>query len=400
MLKQLIVALTLGSTLLGISGCAKQEFRKEQLSEVEGLNGSRAIPPKIDILIVADNTPSVANPYPTLQAEIANFIADLQQKNWDFHIAQMPVELLNPSLNYHPITQVLVNPAYNSHVLADGSFTSGTGIVPQSAALTNASSFQIGNFPIITSGNGDNTYTNMYNTLTRAQSDLYTNFLRADAPLAIIIVSNGYDRTITDNHGQMISGGTTNLANYASNLVSLKGSQNMLRFYPVVSYGWAQTNCLTAGGSALPGTSYFAMLNGYLQGASFNFCDMNSLGSAMANIEADLAKVVVQSYIFSAIVLDQEPLIDSKFQVLKDGQVLNQDSSNGWQYLGRQSTYQVYNVCDPNDQSNIDRSGVCPGGTIKPINPPRMPATGYVIQLNGSARMTRANTYNVVYDRR
>lgn len=383
--------------VLGVSivGCAKQQFVKQQFNEaVAAASGSRTLPAKVDILLVPDNTGSVNVAFTQLQSELANFVSNLQSQAWDYHIASSPIDYQG---SYYPINQVLVNPTYNTTTASDGTALNPTSdVVPANYAVTSVNNFQMMSLPT-NAGNGDNTYINTYNTLSHAKSG-GSNFLRPDAPLAIVVITNGYDGTVTDSTGTFLSNGTQNLQNYANELSALKGSSSMVRFYPIAAYryniGQSSNYCLTPGGQSFIGTSYFAM-NTYLPGLgqydssgneTEDFCNMTSLTNVFNDIQANLQSMV-QDYVYSAIVLSDEPVINSDFQVTKNGNVLPQDPNNGWEYLGYESNFcTVTSVINPST------------GVESPITPCLFQQTGYVIQLNGSAQMWGGDVPNVVTD--
>jgi hypothetical protein len=95
--------------------------------------------------------------------------------------------------------------------------------------------------------------------------------------------------------------------------------------------------------------------------------------SVLDRIEADL-KTVRQSYVYSYLVLDEKP-IESSITLTKKGQTIPKSNQNGWSYLGGPRT--VGTVTHIQEEN----------GSLTALNPPLNQRTGYVIQLNGNARV-------------
>ncbi len=371
------------------AGCAKQEFVKEQFTASASAVGFRYLPAKVDILMVPDNTGSINSVFSTVQSQLAGFVSGLQGQYWDYHVGRSPVYY--PSGTTRTVgNPVLVNGTYNTNVLADGSTVPATGIVPADRATTN-----LNNFPILQTayqtGSGDNTFQNTYSALVNAQNDSYTNFLRQDALLAVIVMTNGYDITISDGYGNISGAQSTNIQNYANQLISFKGTSKLVRFYAVASYGVTTNDPYC--GTSFSGNGYFG-INQFILGlpkfdgsgnAISNICNASAMANVFADIQANL-NIVKQSYIYSNIVLTDQP-IASSIVLTKNGVTVPQDPTNGWSYKGMNTVYTVTGI---KDQST---------GVVTQLSPGLNQRTGYVIQLNGSAQMVGSDTPNLTYEK-
>lgn len=388
MLKQLLVGAVLSTTLMGFVGCAKQEFQKVDEKAAAAAVGARFLPAKVDILVVPDNSASVNMAYQVLQAQFSGFIQNLSNRNWDYHVARSPISY---SGGYYPIRQVLVNPKFNTSTLPDGTPNPSSGTVPSDRALTNASAFQILDGTAATDS-FDRTFTNTYNTLVEADRDQYTGFLREDAPLAIVVVTNGYEGTITDVRGNYLSNGYSELQRHAANFLALKGgSKSLLHFFAIAanrySDGNATSYCLTQYSASRPGTAYRAMselISG--PGLSHDFCDSSSLTNALNSIAAKLEEKK-QSYVYSRIVLDREPVPSSIRVMRPDGTQVPEGPVDGWQYRGFMS-----------DVPTI--TAIQDAGRIIALSPGLSRRTGYVIELTGSARFIGDQEPQIYFQRR
>lgn len=385
--QKLYIALISSFILLGmtIAGCAQQQFQKAQFVATTSAAGSRSLPAKVDILLVIDNSASMSNAISIVQAQLGQFISNLQGEFWDYHVAHTTI--MSPT----NINQVLVNPTYNTQNLPDGTFNQAGGIVPPGSAITQADS---SNFPLLitttpTGGGEDYTYSDIYGTLVNAKNDKVTNFLRDDALLAIVVVTNGAEYSVDPNHNGTIN--TNLLQQYANNLISLKGGSNLIRFFSAASFAYRPNSCLTIGGTAWPGTSYLSM-NNYIPGFGADFCDPNALNNVLDNINQKL-QAIRQSYVYSSIVLDQQPIPDS-IVITNNGTTIPRDNANGWSYpcstCNTNGLGTVYTITAVQDQTT---------GRITALNPGLAQQTGYVIQLNGSARMIGSATPQVQYER-
>lgn len=387
---------------MALTSCAKEEFQKQTVQATAAAVGFRQIPAKVDILIVPDNSPSVNGALSTVQSKLGSFVSSLQNQYWDYHVAKSFI--VNPS----PIREVLVNPEFNTRFLKDGTDIGTSHMVVAPYARTNPNAFSL--LPsTTTASSNDRTYENTYNNLVEVTTTgAAVNFLRPDAMLAIIVVTNGAEGSVDSNGNGAIdsSSAWSLLEQYAESFKSLKNyDERLIRFYPIASYALHNsttgTSCLAPGGTALPGGSYFAM-NNYIPGLPMyntsggeilNFCNSGSLNNVLGDIAANL-NIIKQAYVHSNIVLDEEP-IESTLVVSKNGQTLAKDPTNGWQYRGFGTVYTITHILD---ESGTEQPIFCPGSTTQICGLNRK--TGYVIELNGSARMVGSDVPGVSYEAR
>lgn len=381
MLKMPIAILLLA--VLALAGCAKEEYRKQIYQQSSGSVGFRYLPAKVDIIIVPDNTDSANNAMPIIQANLGGFISGMQSMYWDYHVAKS--DMINPSA----INRVLVHPTYNSSTLSDGTFVQNTGIVPPGPAVTNPSNFSL--LPSSSySPNSDETFNYLIGNLNAAKNDTVTNFLRPDALLAVIVVTNGFEGNIDPGYNGV---NQTVANNYAASLIGIKGNSSLIRYFPVSATGYHTGNgsdsCLTPGGSSRDGRSYRSVLNGgtfqsgALQGNSFDFCSSAALSGVLSSISQNL-DLVRQSYLYTRIVLKEEP-IESTLKVFKNGRQLINGSE--WAYKGFQTNVPtVTGIEDPITHTTLAVS----------LNKD----TGYVIELYGSGVMRGNDQPRYEYEKR
>ncbi|MBI2606373.1 MAG: hypothetical protein HYW49_09865 [Deltaproteobacteria bacterium] len=384
---------------MALGGCGKQEYRKAEFAATSQEAGARQLPAKVDIVIVPDNSGSMNAALATVESQMAGFVSSLRSKYWDFRIAKTAI--INPS----PIQKVLVNPDFNGATLPDGTPNPNAAtVVPSANALTDAGSF----LPLVTSldatGAPDLAYQNTEANVravtftsdggtgwpTKDYSVLGVNptlpavsppLLRKDALLAVIVLTNGAEYSVDPNHNGYLS--TTQLSTWAAKFKALRVSPSLVRFYPIAANSaYAAGGCL--GGPAYIGTSYTRMVtDGYLPGKAFNICDFSALSNVLTSIENDLT-ITRESYVRSYIVIPHEPIVSS-IRVYKNGVQLSQGETNGWVYEGGPKTVSTV--------SGILSSN----GQIIPFTADQQ--TGYVIRLNGSARLIGNDVPDVQYQR-
>src|SRR5689334_13990319 len=82
---------TLTSIVILLSACGKTEFNT--LNTTQNLNGpgNFIIPPKVDILMVEDDTGSMHEAYSKIASETREFLNYLDRSEWNYHFAAMPL---------------------------------------------------------------------------------------------------------------------------------------------------------------------------------------------------------------------------------------------------------------------------------------------------------------------
>lgn len=373
------------SALMILTACGTQDFQQRQFIAASAPSGFRALPAKVDLLFVLDDSPSVSAASSIISQQLSTFTNQLQTKYWDYHVAKTSI------VRSEDVTSVLVNPLFNTDRLFDGTQISSAtpgelGIVPQGYAINAPSQFNL-SLSITGSGAGDAAYENLIRTLSSLQTSHPTNFLRSDALLAIILISNGYDRNVDTDPFNNVLENRYMLNTYASQLLQIKGNQSdLIKFYPVVSFAYRDRTCIN-GSNAFKGSSYLEM-NTLIGGAAFDFCNTSALNSVLSNVASQL-EIIKQAYIYDYIVLNEQPRDNENLKIYKNGSLLPRNEQNGWSYSeswGIQTVPTISSVFDQRTQ------------TVRSITPLNR-RTGYVIRLNGSAKMKGNDVPNIEYER-
>ncbi len=75
----------------GIVGCNRTAFKVLATEQPSTGPGFYSIPPKVDILLFVEDRGRMYPAWNSIQADIKGFLAELSQKNWDYHFAVTPL---------------------------------------------------------------------------------------------------------------------------------------------------------------------------------------------------------------------------------------------------------------------------------------------------------------------
>jgi hypothetical protein len=356
------------ATLALLPACGNNKFNAQKHSETAVANQYKYTKAKIDIVLFQDNSDSMRTPLAYLRPQMESFLNSLGSR-WDVHFVVMPL-LQTKNLSAR-------------RIVADDCSTITGGYSCLSTAQANVfNSLQddSGWIRSINSAAGSNDF-GLQNIQTNLSQPAMANsgFLRPDAALAVIVFSNGTDISgisyYNRGDGVMLpdynSATSQNSFNgYYNYLSGLKGGSGLSKFYSVVAQSY-QSNCY--GGTAWEGVRYKAMSEALLS-RSFNLCSAG-LGSVLNEIASHLTSVV-ETYIFNYTVLQNEPIVSS-IVVRKNGQVIPQDSQNGWIY---EEGFQTKEISYFPTLSNK--------------------RSGYFIRMNGTAEYKGSDIITVDYERR
>lgn len=362
-LSKLAILSAVSALLLAMTACSKSSFSKQDYTAQALAN--QYTHPQIDILVVQDNSSAMQIPFETVQAQLDGFIGALS--SWDYHFAVVPLQ------NYEPLTGKAI-------IASDCTTIQANAICVPSSSASTFDSYQndIGWIKNINyaAGNASLGFQYMQENLSDPSMS-NTGFLRPGAALAIILLSNSDDITgfvypadyyyLNGQNGYMLpndsSADAINSFNAFENfLTGLKGGAGLMKFYSVVAqeYYIASQGC--DGQYAWKGNRYMAMSNA-LNSGSYDVCN-NGLSSVLSDIGSSLQNLI-QAYEFDYAVLNvtngSQP-IPTSISVTKNGQAVPNDPTNGWTYAGYLTNQPLSYLPQ---LSNY--------------------ATGYMIQMNGSA---------------
>jgi len=374
----------LAAAVLTLFGCGPQAFVPNTTNSAQTAAGTFNVPSKVDIVFSMSSNGTMTNIYPGVNTEVPGFLTNLQNSGWDYRFVSIPLSQYHPTdANDYPIAGEVSVSYY------DANWPAGTwlppypgatyGTAPAIANYLFASLFYVyqpdASDPVDAHETG---FDNQLTFLNRA--DVQSNFLRPDAMLAVITVSNGDDRSDW-NWG---APGTTNLGSptvplntYAQEFIAAKGgSSALVQYYSIVAH--LTDTCRGYGDWS--GQRYESMSN-TLNGKHVDICSV-SVADSLSAIQSNIQSTSI-NFVKDYLVIGNQPnpstIVVTKFPGgnTSNPVVVPQDPANGWSYAGAVPSTGVYTVSSPVQMDEV--------------------FTGYLIQLNGSAVMNGTDTANVTY---
>lgn len=384
-----------------LGGCGKQGFIVSPSQVAQKAPGTYSIPPKVDILLVEDDTGSVLEIYSSLAQQIPQFLNNLQGKDWDYHFATIPLTT-DRSLDQIMASQYDSNWGEKWIAPYPGASPNGPGTV-LSSLFRFPSDYSDFLFPSATSNGSEPGLETLTSTFKNRLKG--TSFLRDDALLVVFVVGNGQDTsrvnmcyrsdgggnqftapcdllnappcTSLDEAGapgKTCASGQISFDYYKNQLLNISPTTHQMKFFAAVS-PYTSTQCL--GNGAYAGTRYMNMASA-LNGKSYNICTQ-SVSSILSDLSENLqsTKLAMRTrYLF----VEQEP-DSSTIRVTrniggdtKNSVVIPESESDGWTYVGYQTD--IYAIDSP-----------------IPLNL----ASGYAIELHGSAKLVGDDTASVQF---
>jgi hypothetical protein len=385
-------AILAGGLALLATGCGKTALVAVGSATQFAAPGHFTVPPKVDILLAENNTGKMTAAYPVISQQMPQFLTTLQTQGWDYHFATIPLSI-DPSLPV-PLTQVMAS-QYDSNwgsqwlVPFPGAAPGAPGTInPTFFTLPqNYTSFMnVQSFLDSQPQNGQETG---FETISRAFSASLgtSNFLRSDALLVILVAGIGNDTSgvtfcaLPDNQlvpceevDPALGTEQSSFNHYLSAFQALKQHSSQVQFYAAVA---AEFSSSCVGGSSYTGTRYMNMASS-LNGQSYDLCSV-PVSTVLSGIASNLSAVKGDyhtHYLFISQDADPTSIVVTKNPGGDPTQAVTvpQGSSNGWTYAGYVSNVYTIDYPYPMDQ-----------------------ASGYAIELNGSAELVGDDTASVSF---
>jgi hypothetical protein len=430
-----ILAPLAGLSALALTGCGKQTFETISTRVEADAPGFIQIAPKVDIVLAQDNTGSMISIYDDIGAQMPGFLNELASSGWDYHFAAIPLTPRNlTQFGERQFSQVLASrqdrnwgesswlAPYPGAVF--GEADSGQVAASYFRRPESFTDYRTNLYPSTSLSGSEPGLENIRRQLSQHMGE--SNFHRPDALLVVIVVGNGNDTSgvkicrrydgveapcetsgmggtsTTVSHcgtpGLELSGscspGALNAGSpaltagtfayarefYKQRLQALRPSASQVKLYAAVST--LGGNCY--GSPSVAGTQYSA-LAGEMGGTSHNICSAGA-ASVLSSIRSSL-QVTRMALRTVYLMLDREPEV-STIRVIRyvDGNrnravEIPQDDVNGWSFAGMIT-----------DQPRVVTDGP---------NPATMnTASGWAVRLNGSARLSGADTAEVRFQPR
>ncbi len=380
--------LRLMTAFLTLTACGPQAFVPSGVSSSQTAAGSMNIPPKVDIVLSVSSSGTMRNIISGINSEVPTFLQNLQDSGWDYRFVSIPLSEYHPTDSSH----LSINGAVSVSKY-DNNYPETSWLAPFPGALytdptLGISSYLFSNVFNVTQINANDLidahesgFKNQVTFLSR--SDVKNNFLRPDATLAMITLTNSDDRS----DWAWGAAGTTQLGNptvatttYRDQILATKlnpstHAQGIVKYYSLVAH--LATSC--RGYGAWSGQRYESM-TGLFGGQRIDICS-TPLSSALAAVSADLQTVKL-AFRKRFLVIGTPPNVGTIKVKKYTGGVASaatdiaQDPTNGWTYFG-QATGNEYAIDAP-----------IPMDLIK---------SGYLIELHGSAKLNGSDTADVTY---
>jgi hypothetical protein len=373
------LAPTLLATSFILNACGPQAFVPNTTTSSQSAAGGMNVPPKIDIVLGMSSNGTMRNIYPGVQNEIPKFLKNLQNSGWDYRFVSLPLS------QYHPTANLSISGAVSVSNY-DASYPIGTWLAPFPGALHDTSPsivpylfanvFNVSELsPSDPIDNHESGFRNQLDFLGRA--DVQSDFLRPDAMLAVMTISNADDRsdwawgqTGTAQQGTP----TVDSSTYAAMFRAVKGGSGAaLKYFSVVAA--PATTC--RGYGMWSGLRYQDMAN-RLNGTSVDICN-TSVGDSLTAIQNNLTTYRL-TFRKKYLVIGSEPNIGTiTVTRYSNGQksVIPQDPTNGWTYDGAVPQGGTYTIDSPIPMDKV--------------------TSGYLIELHGTAELTNSDTADVNY---
>lgn len=369
---------SLGLLALALVGCGNAKFDKQEFKATA--SAGQYTKPKIDIVVFQDNSSSMIQPMANVKSQFHNFVEKLDA-NWDYHFTVLPLQSAM---------------SFSSKYILASDCSGISSCIPSSNkdAFNNTTSTSAGWINQWDYGTNSTDLAFKYMTSNLSHSSVTsTGFLRPDAALAVVIISNGEDLTALSGSSYVAAnslsgfyvdpdGDGTPEVNYAlpayvnaatnfeNFLNAYKGTSSLKRVFSVVAAN-NSNNC--QGSGAWQGRRYMdlaASTNGYW----YDFCNASALNNVLSSISYDMS-AMMEAFVFDYVVLDAAPVVSS-IKIYKNGVAIPQGGPNGWSYVG---------------YSNNQPTAFYPSLSNN--------RTGYFIKLSGTANYKGSDVISIDYQK-
>ncbi len=299
MKKNVVLSLVLVSSLIAlmmITGCSGTATSFELPTKQDGFSGKVFYNNKVDILFVIDNSRSMLQYQQRLSTQIPNMISTLNSLKMDYRVAVTTTTMSNNAGTYPMTRRLIGSPVYltsqNINLLTDRIVVGESG-------------------SDLERGLDSMTHVTSANYLNSIGSD----FIRADALLSIIFISDEYD--------QSSEFGNPNSNDFINRLDTRKPDGEAGGKLWLANYIGILTNesCDILGGSVSIGSQFIRLVNAS-GGVSSSICNPD-LALAVSNIKARIIDQIT-AYRF--------PTAPNKSSIVVSvgGRAIHEDPENGW----------------------------------------------------------------------
>ncbi len=331
------------SLFLGLTGCGGGDPNFSILPEQDVFVNNVVMNNKLDILFVVDNSGSMSENQNNLANNFNSFITGFSSLGYDYKIAVTVTDAWR---------HLYVNQSYKQGYVK---FKDGLGANHSGLFVLTPDTVYPAQYPNLisafnlhikqgTNGSGDE---RALQSFTEAlESNYNSGFIRSDAHLAIIIVSdeedfswNGSSSKQNANNG---AGDYTNLysiQHFLDKLVSYKGTSPDIFSVSAIGIIPGDSACLAANGSI---AKYMARVKSVVDatnGVMGSICD-TSFASTLDAIQDNIGTLSTQFF------LSRHPVIES-IVVKINGITIPNSGTNGWTYDATNNSIKFYGSAKP-----------------------------------------------------
>lgn len=360
------------SILVALSSCGKQTFDVVQSQQDSTAPGSTSIAPKVDILLAVDDTGSTSGLQAELQTSVRNFVTELQSQGWDFRLAVVP---LTAPTSISAITTSKFDPNWGSQWIAPypGATQNGVPSVP-SYLFVPTDHFSVA-VSMNTSISGQEPgLKNIGDVLNLSSTQ--SGFLRKDAILATVVLSNGEDSYAYCPPYATNCTPTPTVQSLVDRIKNAKGAllASTVRLYSVVNtYGYRVTNCRMADDGVSNAGIRYAQAASATQGLSYNICTQ-PLSTVLSGIKQNLTTIQLPFVKKNLLLADRPNEATIRvYKKLANGSQIEVPKT-GWTYLGYQTNLPMISEPVAADYRS-----------------------GYIIQLSDTYKLSGSESASVTY---
>lgn len=325
-------AVTVASAVTMLAGCSKGGGSYSTLADTASFQQEAVyVPKKIDILWVIDNSGSMASSQSNLVSNFQSFIARFSQYNYDFHMAVTTTDAWEKQF----ITTSEKSKLRDGAVLVAGQSSSHSGVFVMDKNTSNLSSVFATNIRQGTLGNGDERAFESFKQTLLDPFNANLLFHRADAFLAVIIVSDEEDQSSSQISFYEGTHPTTYLQNpnlysvqsYVDFLDSYTATTGAARNYSVSNISVQDDACRlqlnSDGDSSRKVNVRYNQISDLTNGVKGSLC--SNFGDTLQLISDSIIQLS------SSFQLSREPIPET-IVVSVDGVAVANDATNGWTY--------------------------------------------------------------------
>jgi hypothetical protein len=381
------IALTL-LLVSAASACGPQAFVPSAMRSRQSAAGTTTIPAKVDVVFGVSQNNSMLSIAPTLSAEIPLFLQNLESTGWNYRFIGIPLgpTAINTNALFPIANKVSVSRFDNNTPVANwlppypGALYNDPLLGILSSLVASGFTYPVPNLSAASTNLGrEYGLKNQLEFVSR--SDVTNQFMRSDAVMALVTLSNGEDRS----WATAPAAGTadpwiyqpetfyTGSGGVYDQIRNLKVSPSLVKYYSLVAHN--NRNCRGMGSWS---GIYYEKHAQSLNGKSVDICTV-SIANALTSVAQDIQGTPLP-FRRNFLVIATEPN-PSTIQVTKyaNGNLnapvtIPQDSTNGWTYAGYLTNQYTIDAPIAMDQK-----------------------TGFMIELHGTAKLNGSDTADVVY---